>query len=298
MLQLTIHSNHMEEIAGISSGYPYVLNQVDGTETIVPWHWHEEVELSYIVRGSLKVTISGQNFIFGEKEGFYINSNILHTMEPADPKEGVFWHSHLFHPTLLGSHYRSVFDTKYIAPVLKNKNCELLSFRKDTPNRQTILELLRQLALVQEEAYHEFKTRNLLSDIWLLLIKELQDPKNTAKPINPVNQERIQTMLTFIHGHFSEKLTLDHIAEAAAISKRECLRCFQACIQKSPIEYLTDYRLQAAENLLRTTGTPITDIALQTGFTDSAYFAKIFREKRGFSPTQYRKSTMELQEPL
>ena len=46
--------------------------------------------------------------------------------------------------------------------------------------------------------------------------------------------------------------------------------------------------MQAAEKLLRTTTLPITEIAIQCGFSNSAYFAKMFRELRNVTPSQYR----------
>lgn len=288
-MELIIRSNHMQEVEGISAEYPYVLNRADGKETRVPWHWHEEVEFSYVVRGSLRVTVSGHSYTFREREGFYINSNILHTMEPEDPEVGVLWNSYMFHPVFLGSHYKSVFDTKYMAPVLTNKNYELAAFRDENANQQKILELLRQAAQQQAQPFCEFRIRNLFSEIWILLMQELKDMEDNAKLAKPISQERIQTMLAFIHRHYHEKLTLEQIAGAAIIGKRECLRCFQTCIQKTPFEYLMDYRVQMAEKLLRTTGMSVTDIALQTGFSNSAYFTKVFRHLRGVSPSQYRK---------
>jgi len=111
-----------------------------------------------------------------------------------------------------------------------------------------------------------------------------------ARLPKPISQERIQTMLEYIHQHYYEKLTLEQIAASAIISGRECLRCFQSCIHKTPFEYLLDYRVQVAERLLRTTDLPITEIALQTGFSDSAYFSRQFKELRKMSPSQYRKS--------
>ena len=289
-MKLNIQNNNMEEVAGISAQYPYVYRKVDGRETSVPWHWHEEVEFSYVLRGNLRVTLPGQSYIFQENQGFFINSNILHTMEPADAETGAFWDSHLFHPMLLGSHYRSIFDSKYLAPVLKNKKFELVPFCGENETQQNILQQLRRAADAQEKEYSEFRTRNIFSDIWLLLIKELQELENSAKPIKPASQERIQLMLAFIHEHYPEKLSLDQIADAAFISRRECLRCFQNCIQKTPFEYLMDHRIRMAEKLLRTTDLSITEIALQTGFSNSAYFAKTFKELKKQSPSQYRKS--------
>ena len=144
---------------------------------------------------------------------------------------------------------------------------------------------------MQSEEFCEFRTRNLLSEIWLLLLREMERMEQEAERPRPVSQERIQTMLEYIHQHYGEKVTLDQIAASAIVSKSECLRCFRSCIQKTPVEYLMDYRLQMAEQLLRTTDLPVTEIALRTGFSGSAYFSKMFRELRGCSPTAYRKNT-------
>lgn len=292
-MELVIGSNQLQQVEGISAQYPYVLNQVSSTQTRVPWHWHDEVEFSLVRQGALKVSIAGNSRIIRKGQGFYINANILHTMEPVCPDEEVLWDSHMLHPMLLGSHYRSIFDTKYMATILKNRNCELVVFQGGEETEQAVLTLLEQAAEAQTQEYSEFRTRNIFSDIWLLMMKIVARLEGDAKLPRPVSQERIQTMLAFIHQHYAEKLTLDQIAAAAIISRRECLRCFQSCIQKTPFAYLMDYRIRMAEQLLRTTSEPITQIALQTGFGTSAYFTKTFRQLRGLTPGQYRKSAQQ-----
>lgn len=287
-MELVIRDNQMQEVEGVTAEYPYVLNRADSSLMRVPWHWHEEVEFSYVRSGRLQVTISGKRYVFNAGEGFFLNTNILHTMESADASQPVLWDSHMLHPMLLGGQYKSVFDVKYMAPVLKNKMFELAAFRPGQARQEQIISLLRQAADVQEGDFSEFKTRNLFSEIWLLLLEELKDLERHAGLQKPVSQERIQLMLTFIHQHYAEKLTLEQIAAAALIGKRECLRCFQSCIRKTPFAYLLDYRIQMAERLLRTTNRSVTEIALDTGFSGSAYFAKLFRELRGLSPSQYR----------
>ncbi len=288
-MELIIRSNHMQEVAGVSAEYPYVLNRVDSRQTQVPWHWHEELEFSYVRRGALRVAISGRSYVFSEGEGFFLNANVLHSMAPVRPPQEVYWDSHMFHPTLLGGYYKSVFDTKYMSPVLRNKNFALAAFRGETDAQQKILRLLRQAAEIQAVQDSEMLTRNVFSEIWLLLRDEMQALGQTHDRISPVNQERIQSMLAYIHAHYAEKLTLDQIAAAAIVSRRECLRCFQSCIQKTPLGYLLDYRIQMAEQLLRTTDLPVTQIAGQVGIADSAYFSKLFKQLRGVTPGQYRR---------
>lgn len=287
-MELIIRSDHMQEVEGVSAQYPYTLNRADSAHTRVPWHWHEELELSYVTAGSLRVSVSGRSYVFQQGEGFYINTNVLHTMESADPQTPVKWDSHMFHSVFLGGTYRSIFETKYMDPVLKNRKVELVEFRGETDNQRRLLELLPQISREQDAENHEFLTRNTLSMIWLLLMQEIKELENNARFFKPINQERIQIMLSFIHQHYAEKLTLDQIAASAMVSKRECLRCFQACIQKTPFAYLIDYRIQMAERLLRASPLTVTQIALETGFNNSAYFTKIFKELRGMTPSQYR----------
>ncbi len=289
-MELIIGGNRMQEVAGVTAEYPYMLNRADSHEILVPWHWHEEVEFSYVRQGALRVILAGRRYEFQAGEGCFINANVLHSMEPVDPAQGASWDSHMVHPMLLGYHCKSIFDTKYMAPVLNNKRFELAVFRGENENQKEILKLLRRTAEIQNLEFSEFLTRNLFSEIWLLLLKEMQDLENNAKLIKSLSQERIQIMLEYIHQHYQEKLTLEEIAAAAIISKRECLRCFQACIQKTPVAYLLDYRLQMAEKLLRTTNLSVTEIAMETGFANSAYFAKAFKKMWDMTPRQCRKN--------
>lgn len=152
-----------------------------------------------------------------------------------------------------------------------------------------MLEKLKNLALLQRKPDTEFQTRNMLSEIWLLLLEEVQETENSRIPVKLVNQERIQTMIAFIHQNYQRKITLEEIALSASVGKRECLRCFQNCIHKTPFEYLLDYRIEAAKKLLRISSDPVMEIALQTGFINEAYFCKMFKKMCGKTPGTYRR---------
>lgn len=106
----------------------------------------------------------------------------------------------------------------------------------------------------------------------------------------PEKRDRIQTMMSFIHENYSEKLTLEDIAGSALISKRECLRCFQEAIHKSPFAYLKEYRIEMAEKLLKTTSLSVMEVGLRAGFSNNAYFGKTFKEMTGKTSGEYRKS--------
>lgn len=289
-MKLRILNNQMEEVEGLYNEYPYVFHRVDLCKTAIPWHWHEELEFCYVQTGSVKVATAGQIQTFAQGEGFYINANVLTAMTEA---EGCVLDSHLFHPVFLGGHFRSVFETKYLNPVIRNRNLDMLPIRGENEIQKRLLQRLRQLSGLQSSPDVELQTRNLVSEIWLLLLEEL---KNTQpRSASGKNQDRILTMLAFIQENYRRKLTLEEIAQASAVSTRECLRCFQMSIRQSPMEYLLQYRVQVAAKLLETTDLPVTEIAMRTGWGSNSYFTKMFRRFRGKTPNAHRKEYLALQ---
>jgi len=285
-MKLHIRSNQMEEVEGLQNEYPYTFHHVCLPATEVPWHWHEALEFNYVVEGQLSVSTANQVQVFHKGEGFFLNSNVLAAMDTADT---CTLDSHLFHPVFLSGHFKSVFETKYLNPVIQNRYLDLIAFRGKTATQTSILGKLRQLSQLQEKPNAEFQTRNSLSDIWLLLLEEIKNADHSTFHGAEKNQDRILTMIAFIQENFSEKLTLEDIAGSAAVSTRECLRCFKASIHQSPMDYLIEYRVRTAKKLLETTDHSITDIALSCGFNSTSYFTKLFHRICGKTPNIYRK---------
>ena len=292
-MKLYIRQNQMEEVEGLHNEYPYAFHHVSLQVTEIPWHWHEALEFNYIVQGTVKVSTANQSQVFQKGEGFFINSNVLASMENRDD---CILDSHLFHPVFLSGHFKSVFETKYLNPVTQNRNLELICLRGESQFQSQILGKLRQLSQLQKQQNAEFQTRNLLSEIWLLLLEEIRTLDSRISRPPAKNQDRILTMLSFIQDNFAQKLTLEQIADSAAVSTRECLRCFQNSIGQSPMDYLITYRIQVAKKLLETTDRSITDISLDCGFNSNSYFSKLFHRTCGVTPNAYRKQLQGLED--
>lgn len=287
--KIIVQKNQLEEIEGISADYPYVMHRVDIAAIKVPWHWHEEMEIGYIEEGSAEILTANKTYCLEKGDAYFTNTNALTAMRCKEGSSCTIVISHIFHSVILSGHFRSVFEKKYVEPVLKNKNIEMIEIKGISGRQKEILRGLRRLTDLQAEENKEFQTRNLLSDIWLLLIEEIREAEEMGISVKLISRERIQTMMAYIKQHYAEKITLDEIAASALVSKRECLRCFRDVIQKTPIEYLMDYRIAMAEKLLKSTDKPITEIALETGFSNSAYFGKVFKNIRTMTPGEYRK---------
>lgn len=291
-MNIIIKTTGEEEVYGITPEYPYTMHEIDTTDFFMPWHWHEEFEFDYIMEGTVNIVTNNGEYPFKKGEAFFCNSNVLCKMESKQQPERIALHSHLFHAVFLSGHFKSVFETKYIAPVLSNKNIELIPLRGETPFQTAMLNKLQELYILQKEGHDvEFKTRNLLSEIWILLMEEIKTNHSLLKNVDLKNQERILTMISYIHQHYAEKITLQAIASSANVSNRECLRCFQKNIGKTPFDYLLEFRIRKAAELLTYTDKLVTEIGYESGFSSNAYFGKKFREQRGMTPGDFRKHT-------
>ena len=123
---IRVNQQQMEEIEGITMEYPYVMHKLNAEGIQIPWHWHEELEFNYIVKGKMQVFITGQVYEFQEGEAFFINTNTLCFMKNSATCE---MESHLFHSTFLSGHFRSIFETKYMNPILQSKEIEVIEIR-------------------------------------------------------------------------------------------------------------------------------------------------------------------------
>lgn len=254
----------------------------------VPWHWHEELEAGIIVEGRVRLAVGGRSLVLAAGQGFFVNSLVLHGC--WDAAGGVI-HSLVFHPRLVGGSIDSVFYQSYVQPLAENTALEAVILRPETPWHREAMAFIGRAweACAQEPPGYEFQVRAALSELVFLL--QSNQPANQKQPAAKAlrDGERIKQMLEYVHAHFAEALDTGAIAQAAAISESECLRCFRATIGTTPIQYVRQYRVQAAARLLLNGPEKIASVAAQCGFQDVSYFTKTFRELKGCTPAAYRK---------
>lgn len=96
------------------------------------------------------------------------------------------------------------------------------------------------------------------------------------------------SVCSYIMSHYSENLTVDWLAATVGLSPKYLSRVFMQEKGVSMIDYLTEVRLENACGLLLYSDKCISDIAEQVGYRDALYFSKVFKRRKGLSPTQYR----------
>lgn len=103
-------------------------------------------------------------------------------------------------------------------------------------------------------------------------------------------QRSVRLAIAFLHEHFAEPISRDDLARHVGLSDDYLTACFRKEMGMTPVAYLTRYRVNQAKQLLTKTTRPITEIALDVGFSDSGYFSRVFRREVGLSPEAFRKA--------
>ena len=287
----TVDKTGRELIAHGTTDFPIACYQDDFRVMDVPWHWHQEWEAVRITDGSCIVAADNQRIMLHAGEGFFINSGVLHGCWDVDDT-GCMFHSLVFHPRLVGGSLDSVFHQDYVQPLLDHPALDFISLQPEVFWQKEALEVIERVwqNCVGEPFGYVFRVRADLSELILLLHSNSPSALPKTRNKNLREAERIKVMLSFIHGHYGQELTIDAIAASASISESECLRCFRSTIGTTPIRYLKQYRIRQAAQLLAQTDRKISDIAMLCGFQDMSYFARAFREQKGCVPSEYRKA--------
>ena len=102
-------------------------------------------------------------------------------------------------------------------------------------------------------------------------------------------QRVVRKAMGYIHEHYAEPLSRDAVADYVGVSPRHLTRCFDEEVGISPITYLNRYRILAAKRLLQRGDKSITEVAREVGFSNSAYFAEMFRRETGVSPRDFQR---------
>lgn len=111
----------------------------------------------------------------------------------------------------------------------------------------------------------------------------------------PANYEKksdhAEEALKYIEDHYCDPVTIQEIADHLGINRSYLHRIFKAFTGVSIQSYLLDYRIRQACILLRNTDLSVRVIAHSVSFIDPLYFSRIFRQKMGMSPSEYRKDS-------
>lgn len=250
------------------------------------WHWHEEIQLTYVLEGSMVTTAQGMDYILRPGDGFFINSNLSHMTRPTSPYSARYLSLNV-KPSLLTLFHGSVVEQKYFLPYVNDPYFQFVQLTPDTLWQEQVLGDMRVLfGILQEKPFgFELEAYSYLLHIWRTLLDHL----DTAPERMPVFERReAQQILAYLNEHYAEPVTLEQVSAHIHMNEAKCCKLFKSAYGRSIFTYLTDYRLEKSILLLSDPSLSVTRIAELCGFNSTSYFIKRFREKVGVSPLQYR----------
>lgn len=101
---------------------------------------------------------------------------------------------------------------------------------------------------------------------------------------------RIQQVAAYVMAHYSHHITLDEIATHIGMNRSAFCTFFKRNKGKTFSQFLMEYRLETAKELLRTTQKQVSEICYSVGFGDLPHFTRVFKVACGVSPSSYRKT--------
>lgn len=287
---IALNSSKEEILPDFDTSFPYIVTcaEFDAYRgTFTPWHWHGAAELFYVKSGTLVYSTPHGKWTFPAGSGGMVNANVLHSSVVAQDGADDVLLLHLFDPLFLAGAHGSKIEAKYILPLTTSEIEMIPLYPEDAEQGEIIREIHAAFALEETQWGYELMLREALSRIWLRLF-ELARPMMRPST-NKDADEKLKTMLDYIHRNYGEEFGVDRLAQSANISRRACFRLFRTCLHLTPLAYLHNYRLEMACGKLACGSEPVTEIAFSCGFGSCSYFSRRFREQFGCTPLEYRK---------
>lgn len=165
-------------------------------------------------------------------------------------------------------------------------------FSEDSPVLEQVslsVEIERKIKRVYEAQGNTFcDAVSMTGELYSMIAMLMENSSPETKQRN-LQTDRVERAVRYIEEHYSYPITIEDIAGYTGVCRSHLYRMFRKVLQKSPKDYLEEYRIRQACQLLGETGLPITTIAHSVGYEDNLYFSKAFKKNVGKTPSDYRK---------
>ena len=248
-------------------------------------HIHRELELGLVLDGAITLRTQQQTSVISKGDIYLVNRMEPH--EFASEGNGALLIAIQFSTKLTqgfqapGSHYRYRGEPNLRQALEENREAYRLLC-------DTCVELAYSFLRQQpNDEFHCFSlSASLMDQLHRALPWKLLDSEDYSVIKQRAN--RIMAITDYIDQNFQRKLLLGEIARREGLSLTYLSHFFREALGMSFQEYLNQKRFEYACNLIVTTQRSILDISVSSGFSDVRYLTKLFRERFGCTPKEYR----------
>lgn len=247
----------------------------------VPNHWHNSMEIIFVLRGTLEATVNQRKYALSEGDVLLINQGHVHEVIGLDVN---IIATFLIPSKYMKDHVNGVEAINFACYSGEAGKEEKLALDRI---RQCLAEMV-QLKHKKGEGYELDMQARMLS-VFSILLKQFKRPAIEGV-MNEKYMDRMLRIITFIDEYYQEPITLQAIAEREYLSVPYLSKFFSENIGLNFQAYLTSIRLKnTVEDLLRYADAPIADLAMNHGFPNAKSFYAAFKAKYHMTPNEYRK---------
>ena len=254
-------------------------------------HSHICFEITVVDFGSGVYTTNKKNYKMSSGDIFVFSSNEYHCITEVGA-EGLKLTNLHFEPRYLWGNSFDSFSEANINFCFNHS--ENFNNKISANEGKTILYYIEQIKeeLKNNISEYQLQVKSLLNLLLINLVREF-NYTDESKSINSLQFKNIKHILTYIDKHFTEKLSLNELAELAGMSPNYFSSFFKKISGVTLWDYISSKRINMAVQLIRTRGLGknMLEIATLCGFNNTTHFNKMFRRITGMTPTEYKKNT-------
>lgn len=252
-------------------------------------HYHNVIEIIYILEGEFVVTISNTKYTLHPGEMVLVNAKEVHSVDILD--YGIHRSFAVkFLPETICSDSQSLMELKYVIPYIMSFSNFKTHYTKAEVENSDIKNCIDNIMKEDRERQYAYKfaIRINISNLFLDLIRKV----NTINPISEEIKDSIKEEFTkifhYISSHYAEKLTAVQIAKKFGLRQSDFSAHFKKITGKSFNEYLNYVRICKAKRMLISSEKNITEIAFSVGFANTSYFINCFKAQMGITPASFK----------
>lgn len=257
--------------------------------SLLPLHWHEEVEFTLIQEGTALYHINLEAYEVQQGDLIIIPPFVLHDIHQKRASS-MTSDTFVFNLNMLNLKSPDACSIKYLSPIFDGRYTfpYIISSKENYyPKFLTLFKELNTSYHKQKEGF-ELEIKAYLFQLISLLFSEDLIQKDNKITLNHSHSKKLKLVLDYIQQNISNSITIQELADICHFSSYYFMNFFKKYTGMTSIQYINTQRLELAATYLRKQDLTIMDIALEVGFDNISYFNKLFKAKYHTTPKKYR----------
>lgn len=243
-------------------------NRIAGTES------HDFSEIFYMAQGQGCTTVNGVKHHLEAGQIIIYGANSTHGEGTGGIAE------------IISFETASPFPEKYCDRVITLTGAQRILFHQIIEQALPMFEKrIGVKGVVLKSHADPYAVQNVKNKLELFLL-------DIVRPGTGHLQDKINTVTDYMTGNIHRMLTLQEMSSELGMSISSLKRLVQDTYSKSPVTYFTDLKVEEAKRLILHSSMNMTEIAEKLGFSSVHYFSRVFKQKTGKTPSEYKKDIL------